>query len=277
MKKRKIPFHDFGGSGSIIHFAHANAYPPGCYRQFINSFLPHFKVIGLKQRPLWEGSDFNKLKSWQELATDLIHFFDEHGLRNIVGMGHSLGGVVSVLAAIKRPELFSKLVLIDPVIFKGCLALLISFLPISLRKKVFPPPKISARRRDLWEDKQSVFSYFREKSVFKRFSDTALWDFVDAGTKSTGNGKVTLAFPKEWETQIYATVPIIFGQLKNLSLPILAIKGVQSNVITPEIWQEWKEAQDSNTFLEVPDSGHLVPMEQPEVLAKLILKELSNF
>ena len=269
---RKIPFYDFGGSGTVLHLTHANAYPPGCYQQFIQPFLENYRVIGLKQRPLWEESRPEDVKNWRILTDDLIRFFDEQGLKNVIGMGHSLGGIISVLAAVKRPDLFSKLVLIDPVIFKGYLANLMAFLPIFLRKKIFPPAQISAKRRDLWEDKQTVFDSFRKKNVFKRFSDEVLWDFVNAGTKPTKNGKITLTFSKEWETQIYATAPNVFSQVKSLTLPFIAIRGAQSNVITPEVWQEWKAAQAANVFIEIPNAGHLIPMEQPAVLAKLILE-----
>ena len=112
-----IPFHNFGGTGSIIHFAHANAYPPGCYKQLFQPFTPTYKVIGMHQRPLWENSNPKNFKSWHQLADDLILFFEQQQLKQVIGVGHSMGGVVSIIAAIKRPELFSKLVLIDPVIF----------------------------------------------------------------------------------------------------------------------------------------------------------------
>jgi hypothetical protein len=47
----EIPFHDFGGDGPVLHFAHANAYPPGCYQQFIAPFLAHYHVTAIYHRP----------------------------------------------------------------------------------------------------------------------------------------------------------------------------------------------------------------------------------
>ena len=61
-----------------------------------------------------------------------------------------------------------------------------------------------------------------------------------------------------------------------MTLPILAIKGAYSNVITAAVWEEWKSAQPHNDFLEYPNSGHLVPMEYPVELAKWILGKLSD-
>jgi len=271
-----IPFHDFGGTGPIIHFAHANAYPPACYKQLFQPFLQDYKVIGMHQRPLWENSNPKKLKSWYQLADDLILFFEQQQLKQVIGGGHSMGGVVSIIAAIKRPDLFSKLILIDPVIIPNRFANFTSLIPQFLRKKIIPIAKLSAKRRDNWQNQQAVFDSFRTKKVFRSFSDSALWDFIKAGTKSDGNGRVTLTYPKEWETQIYITAPSLLNGLKKLTIPIVAIKGQYSNVITADIWQEWKNAQPHNDFLEYPNSGHLVPMEYPKELGKWILGRLSD-
>ncbi len=269
-----IPFYNFGGTGPIIHFAHANAYPPGCYQQLFKPFLKHYKVIGMEQRPLWKNSHPKKFKSWHQLADDLILFFEQQQFKQVIGTGHSMGGVVSIIAAIKRPDLFSQLILIDPVIFPKRLVRFNKFLPAFIKKQIIPIAKLSAKRRDNWPNQQTVFDSFRKKKVFRSFSDSALWDFIKAGTKANGSGQVTLTYPKGWETQIYITAPSLLEELKALDIPIMAIKGQYSNVITPEVWSEWKNAQPDNHFLEYPNSGHLVPMEYPAELAEWILGKL---
>ena len=169
-----IPFYNFGGKGPIIHFAHANAYPPGCYQQLFQPFLNDYSVVGMYQRPLWENSHPAKFKSWHQLADDLILFFEQQQFNQVIGVGHSMGGVVSIIAAIKRPELFSKLILIDPVIFPKHFTRLTNLLPRFLRKQIIPIAKLSAKRRDLWINQQAVFDSFRVKKVFKGFSDSVL-------------------------------------------------------------------------------------------------------
>ena len=271
-----IPFYNFGGTGSLIHFAHANAYPPGCYQQLFKPFLKDYQVVGMEQRPLWPNSNPAKLKSWHQLADDLILFFEQQQFKQVIGVGHSMGGVVSIIAAIKRPDLFSQLVLIDPVIFPKHYTQLTNLLPPFLRKKIIPMAKLSAKRRDNWPDQQTVFDSFRTKKVFRSFSDSALWDFIKASTKVNGAEQVTLTYPKDWETQIYITAPSLLKELKKMTIPILAIKGQYSNVITADVWSEWKTAQPHNDFLEYPNSGHLVPMEYPSELAAWILEKLGR-
>ncbi|MEM6318557.1 MAG: alpha/beta hydrolase [Bacteroidota bacterium] len=272
--KNQVPFETMGNGGPVIHFAHANGYPPGSYRQLFEEFSSDFQIVAMHQRPLWKNSRPKKLNSWQLIADDMIQFLDGQGLKNIIGMGHSMGGVVSVMAAIKRPDLFRQLVLIDPVIFNSPIIKMVGWLPQPWRKKVIPIAKLSSKRRDEWDSQQAVFDSFRTKKVYRSFSDEALWDFIKSAIVPNGAGKVTLAYPKAWETQVYITAPAYLGPLKKVETPILAVKGEYSNVITAEVWSDWQAAQPHNHFLEYPNSGHLVPMEYPKEVADWVKQYL---
>jgi len=47
-------------------------------------------------------------------AQDVIDICDELGLRQAVFVGHSVSGMIGILASIKRPELFENLIMIGP-------------------------------------------------------------------------------------------------------------------------------------------------------------------
>jgi sigma-B regulation protein RsbQ len=55
-----------------------------------------------------------KYSSLQGYADDILEIFDELKLEDAIFVGHSVSAVIGILAAIKRPELFDKLVLIGP-------------------------------------------------------------------------------------------------------------------------------------------------------------------
>ena len=260
----------------IIHFAHANGFPPEVYQQFLTPFQKSYQVITSKFRPLWGNQKPEALKSWHELADDMIQFLDQQNLKQIIGMGHSLGGVTSIIAAIKRPDLFSKLILLDPVIFDDFYFKLGSFLPISIKRKFVPIAKISANRRDSWNSKEEAYKLWRKKRVFQKISDSVLKDLVNHAIVPGKNGKVILAYSKEWETQIYLTAPFIFNQVKKLKTPMVIVKGANSDVITDQVWKVWQQAQPDNHFINFPNAGHLVPLEHPEILAIEILKILNG-
>lgn len=269
-----IPFVDFGGTGPLIHFAHANAYPPRSYRLFMEALQPHYRVIGLEQRPLWPDGDPITLTSWQLFADDLIRFFDQQGLENVIGVGHSLGAVATLLAARKRPSLFRALVLIEPV-----------FLPPHILEMASANPAATAhlplvvgarRRRQQWASRQEAFDRWRRKPVFQRWSDEALWDYVNHGIKEDGD-LVILTFPREWEAQIYATPPItVWEDITHITHATLAIRAAETDTILPEPWQLWQDRQPDATFIQIPAAGHMVTMEHPQTLAGIIHQWLSD-
>ena len=111
---KNLPFIKFGADPAkpTLYFGHANAYPPEAYQSLIDPLLVDHQVFSYLQRGLWQPSPhINTIKSWHDLADDVIRFFDQQGLRNVIGVGHSLGAVTSFLAAQKRPDLFKALVM----------------------------------------------------------------------------------------------------------------------------------------------------------------------
>ena len=266
-----IPFHDFGGAGETIHLSHANAYPPGCYQQLVAPFLEQYRVIGIKHRPLWPDSRPGEVKNWHILADDLIDFLEQQQLKNVIGIGHSMGAVATLLASIKRPDLFSKLVLIDPVLLPPFMIRSAQLLPFSWRHKLIPIMAGALKRKDSWDSKEALFASYRPKRVFKQFSDEALWDFIEHGTEPTADGRITLIYSKEWEARIYGTPTYIWHKLNQVTTPTLAIRAEHSQTPNATMWQKWQAQQPQATFVQIPSTSHLVPMEKPHELAPLIL------
>ncbi|MEO1260069.1 MAG: alpha/beta hydrolase [Bacteroidota bacterium] len=265
-----IPFAEFGENGSIIHFAHANGFPPNCYQPLLNSLSKKNKILAMLQRPLWENSDPEKFKSWHVLAEDLIGFLDEKKLKNIIGIGHSMGGVATAIAAAKRPDLFSHVILIDPVLFATKFHLIKNIMPLWLRKKNFPIAKIALKRKDKWPSKNAAYDSWRSKKIFSLIPDRYFTDFIDGAIRENTDGSAILFYPKKWEAQVYCTPSNAWPFLARLKQPTLAIKADGTNLLFPPIWDKWKKIQPSATFYIVENASHLVPLERPEVLVKVI-------
>jgi pimeloyl-ACP methyl ester carboxylesterase len=266
-----IPFDDFGGHGDLLHFAHANAYPPGSYRSFLSYLSQRHRVLAIKHRPLWIDSDPNELTHWDDIAQDTIEFFDQKGIRGAIGVGHSLGAVTTMMAAQLRPELFDSLVLIEPVF------LLPNILKALEKGKATSNPQswswvlTALNRRNHWPSRQAAFAHFREKSVFKRWSDEAMNDFITHGIVRSADGGFVLAYDPKWEARIYSLPPTkIWDILPSITLRTLAVRGLESDTLSNEAWNHWQKEQTNTLFTEIPDTGHLLPMERPRYLADII-------
>lgn len=272
---QKIPFEDFGGQGPILHFAHANAYTPGCFRQILLPLTAQFHVVAIKHRPLWPGSKPEEMEDWGLIQEDLQRFFEQQGYQGVIGVGHSLGAVVTMMAAWRNPGLFRALVLIDPVFLPQKILQMAAEHPGAATS--MPLVEVARRRRHVWPDRQFAFNNFRAKKVFSRWPDQSIWDYVNEGLQPTADGQVSLSYSREWEAQFYATPSVtVWQEIPRVPQPTLAIRGKESMTLTAESWQLWQELQPTAQFVEIPDAGHMIPMEQPQILVSLIQEYLES-
>ena len=161
------PVSDFGGHGPELHFAHANGYPPAAYRPLFEQLTPHFRVNAMRFRPLQPGARPEALPGWQALVDELIQFLDGAGARGWLGVGHSLGAVVTAAAALARPELFSALVLIEPVLFTPRRMRVFSVLQrLGLVRRIHPLVAAALRRRAHFSSADEMFARYRNAPVF---------------------------------------------------------------------------------------------------------------
>ena len=231
-----------------------------------------YRVIGLCQRPLWPNSDPKKLKSWKQLADDLILFFDQQNLKQVIGVGHSLGAVVSAFAAMKRPDLFRRLILLEPVLFPQFFQWILTITPISIRQKIIPIAKIANKRRDQWPNREILFNGYRKKRIFRDLSDEAINDWIDHGTFKDPQGNLRLSFPKAWESRIYATVPYIIDDL--IKIPVHILRGEHTEVISTKIWKKLNYHLPSQNLWNLENASHLAPLEFPEKISKWIMDSI---
>lgn len=253
-------------SGPIFHFSHANGYGPLTYQQFLNPFKASYQVIASQHRPLWQPTpEPQSIDSWEPFAEDIVA-----SLATVAGpvtsVGHSMGSAALVMAAAKQPELFKRLVLIEPVLVPGSYFLMIKLFGERLANKS-PIVSRTINRVDSWNNYDEAFAHFRPKAVFKRIGDKALWDYVNHGTYRDADNKIHLAYSKEWEARCYLLIHNIWKLLAELSLPVLIIRGANSGVLSESAIKKMQRLGPQHQFIQVPDTGHLIPFEQPQILA----------
>jgi pimeloyl-ACP methyl ester carboxylesterase len=264
-----IPFTKFSEKGEHLHFAHANGYPSGCYGSFLKPFFKDYRVIGMHARPLWNIKHASAFSNWKKFADDYINFCEEQALYDIVGMGHSMGAISSLIAAHNKQGLFKKLVLIDPVITPPHFEK-VSLLPFFLAKRFNPMVKIALRRKNHWDSKEEAIEYFKSKKTYRRFDEDSFGDFIEHGLCQK-DGKWRLTYPRELEAKVYSSVPSVWHILKNPPCPLIILRAEYSNVINDQVWRQIKSVTPNSTFIEVSRVGHMMPLEKSRQLAQLIL------
>jgi pimeloyl-ACP methyl ester carboxylesterase len=256
--------HDFGGEGPVIHLAHANGFPPGTYNPLAATLTGDYHVVGLPARPLWPDSHPESAPDWHPLAGDLIQGLYESGLKNIIGVGHSLGGVCTMLAAIRQPGLFRAVVLIDPVILPPAWLWVLQVMRRLGLRQWQPLVQGALRRRRTWPSRQACHERYRGKPLFANWPDASLRAYVEAGTRLRRDGQVELAYPPEWEAHIFATTPTdVWRYVPQLRTPMLVVRGEHSDTFRPQSQRRMARLLPHARFHVVPGAGHLVPLERP--------------
>jgi pimeloyl-ACP methyl ester carboxylesterase len=262
-----IPHFDLGGDGHPLHFLHANGYPPGCYKSFFEILQTHYHVFGMLLRPLWQGSDLNDIKDWKPFSGDLLQFLPSAPLP-VIGVGHSIGAIVTLRAALRDPEKFRAVVLIDPVLFVPSFIIKWQLVRIlGLGDRLHPLIAGAKKRRRIFDELEIVFRRYRTRNIFRYMSDENLRIFIESITRSAGDGKYELVYSPEWEAQIYRTGIQdfdIWHGLPTLEVPTLFIRGAETDTFLENAATFVKRKQPKVRVETLDKSTHLLPLERPK-------------
>ncbi|HET9351566.1 MAG TPA: alpha/beta hydrolase [Burkholderiales bacterium] len=259
-------------SSTRLCFAHANGFPASCYAALLHplSFaheISWIDAIGTDPRyPPTEG--------WTHLVEQWIDFVEnEFSGTPVYGIGHSLGGYLNYLAAVRRPELFRGIVLLDaPLIgpFRGSLLGATKRLGIVDR---VTPAGATRDRRSTWHTREEARAHFLTRRLFKNFTSEALDDYVQHGLVDDGHGRLKLKIDPRIEYEIYRTIPHdMMRHLPKLRVPAAFIGGAESDVVRRI---RLAGMRPKFSFRKVP-GGHLFPFEHPREAARSIAQALAD-
>ena len=250
----------------LLHFTHGNSYPAGTYRQLLDALSERFDVRSIDMH----GHDvaYPVTDNWRLLVDELITRLEAYGTPAIL-VGHSLGGMLSMLAARQRPDLARCVVMIDSPVVAGWRACVWKQIKRRGWGDRFSPARFSAKRRHLFPDRQAAYDHFVAKPLFASWAPGVLDDYLDHGLQPHADG-VQLRFSRDVETAIYRTLPHTMGRALDGQYPVpIGFIGGRSSA---ELGQAGDKATRKlvGENLVMVDGGHLFPMEQPLATARQV-------
>ena len=248
-----------------LHFAHANSYPAGTYRQLFELLSADFEIQALDMHahnPRYPVTD-----GWPALVEEYIAELTARYTAPVILAGHSLGGMLSLMVAKARPDLVRCVVMLDAPVVAGWRALFWRLVKLTPLADKYSPAAFSAKRRMVWPDAEAAYQHFAAKDIFAAWAPGVLRDYIDNGVKPHPDG-VQLRFTREIETKVYRTLPHHLGRLMKdrYPVPIGFIGGADS----------WETSQSGlghtqrlvGRFFKIVPGGHLFPMESPALAAQ---------
>ncbi len=261
-----------------VVFSHANSFALSTYKLLFSMLASRgIEADGVErfghdpQRPV--------TNNWPHLVDELIEFAEQEVQRrgqSVYLVGHSLGGILSFMAACKRPDLARGVLLIDSPLLSGWKANAVGLAKQTQIVGSVSPGKISQRRRHSWASNTEALEYFRSKKAFAQWHPQVLQDYVEHGLVNT-DGKRSLYFSREVETAIYNTLPSnLNNELRRhpLRCPVSFIGG-RSSVEMRQVGMEMTQRMTKGRIMML-DGSHLFPMERPQATAAAIEASLLN-
>ena len=249
-----------------IHFAHANGFPAQTYNKLFSYLENHYEINYLERHA--HNPKFPVSDGWERLRDELREEIEKRYTQKIIGVGHSLGGILHFLVAVEKPELYRAIILLDAPIISRLSSKGIRVLKMLNLLDRFSPSQTTRFRRNLWQSKEEVFEHFKEKEKFADFDADVLRDYAEHGTITTERG-IELFFKPSIEARIYRALPHDLPKTcGRLKVPAAYIGGTRS--------QEAKMARLSFMKKYFPfefhflAGSHLFPLEKPQETAEII-------
>ena len=198
--------------------------------------------------------------SFELIGEDLASIIKTLGESPVFVVGHSSGGIATLIADHLLSGQIAKAMLVETRILDGQGSGGI------LKKRADQ----TRRKRTIWENRNTMYEAYRPRDAFKNWTEECFISFIESGTKLLPDGKVQLKCSPEIEASFYEQREnlVLSNYFKDLTAEYKILLG------------NYPEAQhiDDNDLVyflnNVPDSSvkpmqigsHFLPLEHPQIV-----------
>lgn len=255
----------------LVHFGHANGFPSGSYGAFFEALGDDIDIISIPK--LGHNPRYAIAPNWHGLGDELADSVrSQANGRPVIALGHSLGGMCSLIAAHRDPSLFKGIILMDPATINPVTGVLMAAMKVIGQIDRITPAGRSKGRRASWPSAQAMHDSLRHKGLFKAFSDDSFQCYMTHGLVPDGDG-VRLAFEPDREVEMFRHTPSdTWRYWRPLAIPRVVMTGATSEFLRSGNMAKLAKAQ--GVPLEVTAGDHMFPLEQPEQTAARVREHI---
>jgi pimeloyl-ACP methyl ester carboxylesterase len=247
-----------GGDGETILYLHGlcdvhAVWGGDDWTEFLSRLATRFDVVA----PALPGYDASTgLEDFDDVEDYVWHLSDlciAAGLHDVVVVGHSLGGWFASELALRRPELVRRLVLLGP-------------LGVHVRGVEVPPFFGAVAPRGIGgtgEARRLLFSDPDGPAALGALPDAMtteqqlLWFAGLAGAARLG-----------WKAPHFQSRKLT-ERLGRIGVPTLVVRGRHDRLVPGAMARVWVGAVPGASLIEIPDAGHCLPLERPDVATEV--------
>lgn len=251
------------GAGPDVILLHGFASSPDVWSGVAKKIDPRFRlhlvyVAGLAGSPAAENVPESYLKTVRD---EIVRYIEARELKKPILIGHSMGGLVSLLVASKEPAAVGKVIIVDALPFFSLL-----FNPVATSEEVLPFAMAWEKQTATLDDAQ--FEDQAKSSIAILTKQQERRDLLLKWSKESDR-KAYSQFMRE--TMAYDARP----ELKNITCPVIVIYAYDEAMPVPEAQviqlytSAYADLKDVR-FRPVLDSFHFIMWDQPEEFLKTL-------
>lgn len=221
-----------------------------------------------------------RMPNWQKMADTVADaIYQQANVKvdgPLIGIGHSMGGVLTLLAAAKYPDLFSEIILLDPVLFKNEMIVAQQLMRATGAWRQRALVKSVANRTSRWPDLDSMKENIAEKSFYKTWHPQVIDDYCQYSSTLNSDNSVQLSCSPKWEASIFGSYPKgLWQAVRKIQLPVNILVAKNTYFFIPSAV---KRAAKENSQIKWQEFGerHCFPMEQPVETASILTRLIGN-
>jgi pimeloyl-ACP methyl ester carboxylesterase len=244
-------------SDEIMLITHANGYSAECYSYLIEALRDKYRVIALDFAGHGQSEAYYDFTNWDFLRDQILSLIEHENLKNIISIGHSMGGSSVLRSSKRKPSHFKKLILLDP-----------TFLSLSIIAygSIFgiPIAKNASKRRKNFKNIEQVRKVFKKFSAFADWDERVYEDYLRTCFRQSGE-EIELICDPRIEAKYFSTPSLkSFSDYGKNKLETHIIIPKKFEVCSPYRGKIIIAGNPNSTLTIIPDGTHFFPFEKTE-------------
>jgi lipase len=264
--KAQLPYLLYNGRGPTMILLHATGFSPWLWHPIARELSPSYRIIAPYMCDYRTEDPEKGGLGWAKIARDVAALLCSINNDDVFLVGHSMGATICTIANAAYGVKAKGMVLIEPIILPD------DFYRVKISVKDHPLASLAIKRRNYWKNESEAMDYLKSRELFKKWNDEMLELYVAYGMEPKDGGGLQLVCKPEMEAGLfmgsmqYNPWPL----LPEVSCPVLVIEGEHSDTKNFVDFKRIVSVLKNGSHAIVKDAGHLIPMEQPPIVAAAI-------
>ena len=247
-----------------LFFIHGFLASGFCYRSIIPNLNKHYQIVNVDFPPYGNsGKSLTYTFSFKNIASTLIELIRELHLKNVVLVGHSMGGQLGLYMIRQKPDIFEKAILLAS---SGYLQqvkkplIMLSYFPFApqlVKRRLIKSGGVVGNLKNVVHDE-------------KKITQEMIEGYLEPYIRNDDIFQALAKFIRDREGDLHQE------DVRKIETPCLLVWGEFDKIVPVGVGKRLHKDLPHSKLVILEDTGHLIPEEEPEETIRLIREFINN-